>query len=212
MVNQRDNFISISTDRRGLIKGATEHSVELIKKFYYALKRKNQFYRFQKSFSPLRGLGIQDVAFIHGIVPHSVEIGDIDYYPVPVGKIEAKKTKIPNVLIDFLIIYYMLNPTAPKFKMDYDEWVFGDVKDVYPMSKREALGHYAEFYFSELMKNKKPKPVKLMVEFMFGIFGLLLFTTAFFFVLSAFLSKTIALGLLLVVFMLTLFAIIVLSY
>ena len=189
-MTSHNNKIAISTEKGGLHPLATEESKGLVKKMYYAMKRKNLFYRFQRSFYPLSGLKREDEIRAHDHhfrSGESITIGDIRYFPVQ-NSYNNSKTIIPRLIIELYMLKTMLR--ARYWDTDYDEYYEED--RIPHMSASEALAHYTDYYFSNYRKTKKVKPTGLMFEFFFGIFGLTLFTVILFMSIASIISSAFA--------------------
>lgn len=180
-----DNTIQV-TERGGFNPKATESSKQLIKTFYYAMKRNKVFYQFQRSFYPLTGLTREQESAIdtHTIwagQPHN--ISDFEYFPVPrgTGLDNAKYVnECPEIVRDIHRLNRMLShiDTDPHHKQPL-------------MSKAQAIGYYVKYILSQ--RKGKKMPPSVVVENAFGVFGLLLFTVLFFVFLAS-MSKAIAIG------------------
>ena len=173
------------TERGGISPRATYNSKEIIKTFYYALKRNKVFYQFQRSFLPLSGISKEQESTINSRVYWAGqyhEIGDALYFPVPrgVGADTKLIEECPKVIRD---INYLDRMLSPRDRDQHEEIPY--------MSKAEAIGYYLKYMLSGTKGGKKPSSV--VVENAFGVFGLLLFTVMFFLFLAS-MSKAIAIG------------------
>ena len=180
-----DNTIQV-TERGGFNPKATESSKQLIKTFYYAMKRNKVFYQFQRSFCPLTGLTREQEAAIntHTIwVGQSHNISDFEYFPVPRGT-GLDNAKYVNECPEIVRDIYRLNRMLPS--RDKDSYK----QDKY-MTKAQAIGYYVKYILSD--RRGKKFPPSVIVENAFGIFGLLLFTVMFFTFVAS-ISKAIAIG------------------
>lgn len=182
--------IKISAEKSGFDFGTTERSQELVRRVYYAMKRKGIFYRFTRNFLPMRGLtAVGEDRAIHKnfCTGEAVHIANVKYIPEPPGiSVSKPKTKfIPNILAELNMIDAMLHTRW------YDHGLFwfdaGDYIDGYAEEKRLAsieranvLGYYTEYYLRERKKDQNVKPTNLMVEFAFGVFGMCLATVVMF--------------------------------
>ena len=162
---------------------ATERSKELVKDVYYAMKRKNKFYDFQRSFLPMKGMTMTDEQSLMTkivIRGEGICFNNIRYIPKPKNKETA--TRVPQLWYDLLRISRMLCPKDSKYDF------YGFICPTH-MTKTEALGHYVDFIFKDYCKTKKLKPTGTSLEFLFGLIGTVLFTITLFICLSVFISK-----------------------
>lgn len=204
--------IKISAEKSGFDFGTTERSQELVRRVYYAMKRKGIFYRFTRNFIPMRGLTAvgEDRAIHRGFrTGEAVNIANVKYIPEPSGiSLSKPKTKfIPNILAELNMIDAMLHTRW------YDHGLFwfdvGVFEDGYAEERRLAsmeranvLGYYTEYYLRERKKDQNVKPTNLTVEFAFGMIGVCLATVAFFYLLSIIIPGMVILMFCLVIFIL----------
>lgn len=165
--------IQVANQKSGFKDSATEESKNLVKRVYYVMKRVGLFYNFQRSFFNMKGLTKHDEDAIRNrnIYPHDgIIIGDIIYKPLTTEKESRFASMVlPKLVIELLMIQSMLTTKA------------SDSGDIRKLDKAEVLGHYVKFHFKDC---KKTKPTGLMVEYLFGIFGTIVFTALFFLLLS----------------------------
>jgi hypothetical protein len=193
IMTNHNNTIAISTEKGSFNPLATEESKGLVKKLYYAMKHKNLFYRFQRSFFPLSGLDPSNErhARTHHFYPgESVKFGDINYRPVTSAL--YAQTIVPKLIVELNMIKRMLRKRFDPIFKEYE--LYEGYNRIFPMSEAEALGYYTDYYFTSYKQTKKVKPTGLMFEFLFGTFGLILFTTALFMCISLVISSAFAIA------------------
>jgi hypothetical protein len=167
---------------------ATERSKRLVKDVYYAMKRNNQFYKFQRSFLPMKGLDEGEERYITDV--NYARIGEhIDFKGLrytPRKSKEDKTSDVPKIFHALRMISHMLHPK------NYDFDYYYGFECPSNMNKPQVLGGYLDFYFRDYCKTKKLKPTGLSFEFLFGIIGTMLFTIVLFLALATVISKGVA--------------------
>ena len=204
--------IKISAEKSGFDFGTTERSQELVRRVYYAMKRKGIFYRFTRNFIPMRGLtavGEDRATHKRFCTGEAVHIANVKYIPEPPGiSVSKSKTKfIPNILAELNMIDAMLHTRWHDNGLFwFDVGVFEDghaeERRLASMERANVLGYYAEYYLRERKKNQNVKPTNLTVEFAFGMIGVSLTTVVLFSLLSIFIPGMMVLMFCLVIFIL----------
>lgn len=198
-----NSAIKISAEKSGFDFGTTERSQELVRRVYYAMKRKGIFYRFTRNFIPMRGLtAVGEDRAIHKNfrTGEAVHIANVKYIPEPPGiPVSKSKTKfIPNILAELNMIDAMLHTRWHDnglFWFDVGDYVDGYAEErrLASMERANVLGYYAEYYLRERKKDQNVKPTNLTVEFSFGMIGVCLTTVVLFSLLSIFIPGMVAL-------------------
>lgn len=202
--------IKISAEKSGFDFGTTERSQELVRRVYYAMKRKGIFYRFTRNFIPMRGLtAVGEDRAIHKrfCTGEAVHIANVKYIPEPPGisVSKPKTTFIPNILAELNMIDAMLHTRWHDnglFWFDVVEDGYAEERRLASMERANVLGYYAEYYLRERKKDQNVKPTNLMVEFAFGMIGVCLTTVVLFSLLSIFIPGMVALMFCFVIFIL----------
>lgn len=158
-------------------KFATDHSKELVKKFYHALKMEKLFYKFQKDYLPLSGLSGTEEGRIRTRVYHRGDALLIDdgvwYRPVLPGAFSSEE--VPEVIKDAVMLKNMITP----------------INDV--VTKNQLIGLYLKHHFLDFGGKRKIRQTDMFFEFLFGIIGMVLFAVSLFVLLSIAISKAVIL-------------------
>ena len=175
----------------GFKSTATERSKRLVKDVYYAMKRNNQFYKFQRSFFPMKGLDEGEERYVTEVnyarIGEHVDFKGLRY--TPRKSKEDKTSDVPKIFHALRMISHMLHPKDYGMKFLDDYYGFECPPN---MNKSQVLAGYLDFHFRDYCKTKKLKPTGLSFEFLFGIIGTLLFTIVLFLLIATTISKGVA--------------------
>ena len=162
-------------------KFATDHSKELVKKFYHVLKMEKLFYKFQKDYLPLSGLSGVEEGRVRTRVYHYGDALLIDdgvwYRPVLPGSFSSEEA--PEVIKDVVMLKNMITP----------------INDALSLvgTKNKLIRLYLKHHFLDFGGKRKIRQTDMFFEFLFGIIGMVLFAVSLFVLLSIAISKAVIL-------------------
>lgn len=149
-------------NRKCFSESATDSSKELVKRFYYALKREKVFCEFQKNFLPLIGMRRTEEDRIRNKVYYrgdAILINDGVWYRPVLPSDFSSDDVVPKPIQEASMLKAMITP----------------IVESHAMTKHKTVSFYLKHYFLTFNKKHKIRQTDMFYEFLFGIIGMLSF-------------------------------------